>query len=63
MKCNKKEPFKFVGKQLCTDASDEAVWKLIMKKDEESMLKIGEMLIGSAQKMLILDAGLMSMLS
>ena len=52
-----------MGKQLCTDASDEAVWKLIMKKDEESMLKIGEMLIGSAQKMLILDAGLMSMLS
>ena len=58
-----KEPFKILGKQLCTNAADEAARKLIMKKVGENVLMIDKLLLGGAQKSWILDAVLMSMLS
>ena len=58
-----KGALQIVGKQLCTDASDEAARKLIMKKVEESVLMIDKLLLGGAQKLRILDAVMMSMLS
>ena len=50
MKWIGKELFKFLGKQLCANASDEAARRLIMKKVEESVPKIDKLLLGSAQK-------------
>ena len=41
-----KAALQIVGKQLCTDASDEAARKLIMKKVEESVLMIDAPLLG-----------------
>ena len=63
MKWIEKEPFKFLGKQLCANASDEAARRLIMKETEDAVLKIDNLLLGCAQKMWIFDAVLMSMLS
>ena len=63
MKWIENEAFKFLGKQLCANASDAAARKLIMQKLEEAVVKIDKLLLGSAQKMWIFDAVLMSMLS
>lgn len=35
-------PFKFLGKQVCTGGSDEAARKLLMQKFEEYVAKIDE---------------------
>ena len=36
------EPFKFLGKQICTDGSDKAARKLLLQKFEEYVTKIDE---------------------
>ena len=42
-----KKPSKYYAKQLCTDAPDEAMRALILKKERKDVLKIDKLLLGS----------------
>ena len=63
MKWIANSPFKFLGKQVCTDGSDEAARKLLMQKFEEYVAKIDEAPLTGSQKMWIFDKVLMSKIS
>ena len=60
MKWIANSPFKFLGKQVCTDGSDKDAKKLLMQKFEEYVTKIDETL---RQKMWTFDKVLMSKIS
>ena len=63
MKWIANKPFKFLGKQICTDGSDEAARKLLLQKFEEYVTKIDEAPLTGSQKMWIFDKVLMSTIS
>ena len=50
MKWIANSPFKFLGKQVCTDGSDKAARKLLMQKFEEYVTKIDETPLTGSQK-------------
>ena len=54
------KPFKFLGKQICTDGSDEAARKLPLQKFEECVTQIDEAPLTGSQNMWIFDKVLMS---
>ena len=63
MKWIANSPFKFLGKQVCTDGSDKAARKLLMQKFEECVTKIYETPLTGSQKMWIFDKVLISKIS
>ena len=50
MKWIANKPFKFLGKQICTDGSDKAARKLLMQKFEENVTKIDEAPLTGSKK-------------
>ena len=63
MKWIANSPFKFLGKQVCTDGCDKAARKLLMQKFEEYVTQIDETPLTGSQKMWIFDKVLMSNIS
>ena len=63
MKWIANSPFKFLGKQVCTDGSDKAARKLLIQKFEVYVTKIDETPLTGSQKMWIFDKVLMSKIS
>ena len=49
------KPFKFLGKQICTDGSDKAARKLLLQKFEKYVAKIDEAPLTGSQKIWIFD--------
>jgi len=63
MKWIANEAFKFLGKQTCTNCSDEAARKKLLLKFEKFVDKIDETPLTGSQKMWIFDKVLMSKIS
>ena len=63
MKWIANSPFKFLGKQVCTDGSDKAARKLSMQKFKVYVTKMDETPLTGSQKMWIFDKVLMSKIS